>query len=71
VGDAGFKRKSRIAFMDRMENAGAIVVTHSTSQLRKLCQAGAVLENGQLTYFDDVEDAIHQHQVNMGSDEDE
>lgn len=71
VGDAGFKRKSRIAFMNRMESAGAIVVTHSTTQLRKLCQAGAVLEDGQLTYFDDVEDAIHQHQMNMGSDEDE
>ena len=71
VGDAGFKRKSRIAFMDRMESAGAIVVTHSTAQLRKLCQAGAVLENGKLTYFDDVEEAIYQHQSNMGSDEDE
>lgn len=71
VGDAGFKLKSRLAFMDRMESAGAIVVTHSTAQLRKLCQAGAVLENGQLTYFDDIEDAIRQHQINMGSDEDE
>ncbi len=71
VGDAAFKRKSRMAFTDRMKTAGAVVVTHSTAQIRKLCDAGAILENGQLTYYDDVEDAIEQHHINMGSDEDE
>ncbi len=71
VGDANFKRKSRFAFLDRMENAGAIVVTHSMRQLRKLCQAGAVLEDGVLTYFDDIDDAIAMHHQNMGTDEDE
>ena len=71
VGDAAFKLKSRMAFTERMKTAGAVVVTHSTRQLRKLCDAGAVLENGQLTYYDDVEEAIAQHHANMGSDEDE
>ena len=71
VGDAAFKRKSRMAFKERMQSAGAIVVTHSMNQLRKLCQAGAVLEDGVLTYYDDIEEAISVHQANMGSDEDE
>lgn len=71
VGDAAFKLKSRLVFQERMKGAGAIVVTHSMAQVRKLCQAGAVLENGELTYFEDVEEAIAQHQANMGSDEDE
>tara|TARA_R110002167_G_scaffold366392_1_gene595688 strand:+ start:4218 stop:4886 length:669 start_codon:yes stop_codon:yes gene_type:complete len=71
VGDANFKRKSRFAFLERMENAGAIVVTHSMRQLRKLCQAGAVLEDGVLTYYDDIDDAIEVHHLNMGTDEDE
>lgn len=71
VGDAAFKRKSRIVFLERMENAGAIVVTHSMGQLRKLCQAGAVLKDGTLTYYDDIEEAISVHHSNMGSDEDE
>ena len=70
VGDANFKRKSRIAFLERMENAGAIVVTHSMRQLRKLCQAGAVLENGVLTYYDDIANAIEVHHLNMGTDKD-
>jgi capsular polysaccharide transport system ATP-binding protein len=71
VGDAAFKKKSRLAFMNRMKTAGAVVVTHSMAQLRQLCDSGAVLENGQLTYFENIEDAIHQHQINMGTTEDE
>lgn len=71
VGDAAFKRKSRMAFTERMKTAGAVVVTHSTRQLKLLCDAGAILEDGKLTYFEDVDEAIAQHHANMGSDEDE
>lgn len=71
VGDAAFKLKSRLAFTDRMREAGAIVVTHSMRQLAKLSQSGVVLENGRMTYFDNVQDAIRQHQSNMGSREDD
>ncbi len=71
VGDAAFKRKSRLAFADRMKTAGAVFVSHSTRQLRKFCESGAVLENGKLQFFDDVNDAIAVHHANMGSDEDE
>ncbi len=71
VGDANFKRKSRVVFLERMKSAGAIVVTHSMAQIRKLCTAGVVLENGRLDYYEDVEAAIDQHQKNMGSSEEE
>ena len=67
VGDADFKRKSRLVFKDRMRNAGAIMVSHSDQQLREFCEAGAVLENGRLTWFDRIEDAIAQHNRNMGT----
>lgn len=69
VGDANFKRKSRRFFMDRMSKAGAIVVSHGMMQIRQLCQAGAVLEEGRLSYYDDVEDAISHHHRNMGTAE--
>ncbi len=36
------------------------------AQIRQLCKAGAVLENGQLTYYDDVEEAIAQHHATWG-----
>jgi capsular polysaccharide transport system ATP-binding protein len=65
VGDASFKQKSRLVFAERMRNAGSVVVTHSMREVRALCTAGAVLENGKLTYFEDVEDAIKLHLANM------
>lgn len=65
VGDASFKQKSRLVFAERMRNAGSVVVTHSMREVRALCTAGAVLENGELTYFEDVEDAIKLHLANM------
>ncbi|MDO5646874.1 ABC transporter ATP-binding protein [Paracoccus sp. (in: a-proteobacteria)] len=65
VGDAAFKKKSNRVFNDRMRNAGAIFVSHSMSMLRKNCEAGAVLENGKLHYFHDIEDAIDMHLTNM------
>lgn len=70
VGDAAFKQKSQLVFNDRMKSAGAVVVSHSMSQVRQLCQAGAVLENGRLTYYDDLEEAIEHHHTNMGLTDD-
>ena len=61
VGDASFRKKSRVVFHDRMQNSSAIVVNHSMSQIRQFCDAGLVLENGKVTYFDDLEDAIAYH----------
>lgn len=65
VGDAAFRRKSRTVFQERMRDAGAVVVSHSMTEMRQFCEAGAVLEDGVLTYFDDIEDAIAMHQANM------
>ena len=65
VGDAVFKRKSRAVFSDRMRNSSAIMVNHSMRQIRKFCNAGLILENGQIQYFDDLEEAIQVHQAMM------
>lgn len=65
VGDAVFKRKSEAVFSDRLRHAGAIFVSHSMTTIRTMCQAGAVLENGKLTYYPDLEEAIEVHEFNM------
>ena len=65
AGDAAFREKSRHIFRTRMERAGAIFVSHSMPQMREMCEAGAVLENGRLTYHPDIEDAIRHHEDNM------
>ena len=69
TGDAGFKKKSKMLFEDRMSKGGVIMVTHSERMMRSMCTAGAVLENGQITWFDDVEEALEQHNRNsLGED---
>lgn len=66
TGDAAFRDKSQAVFSERMGRAGAVFVSHSTGHLREMCQAGAVLENGRLEYFDDIDAAIARHEENLG-----
>jgi capsular polysaccharide transport system ATP-binding protein len=65
VGDANFKAKSEAVFMERMQDAGAIVVTHSMAMIKRMATMGAVLEAGKLTLYDDIDDAIAAHEANM------
>ncbi len=61
VGDASFKAKSISIFTERMAERGAIVVSHAPDMVRKMCQHGAVLEEGRLTYYEDLEAALEHH----------
>lgn len=65
VGDAAFRARSSAIFLDRMKNAGAVMVTHAMGQVRELCDAAAVLENGTLTYYENVDEGIAAHNRNM------
>jgi len=67
VGDASFREKSSAVFKARMHDAGALMVSHNMEMLRKLCEAGVVLEGGQATYYDDLDAAIAHHQMNMAA----
>lgn len=71
VGDAAFRAKSTAYFQDRMRNSSAVVVSHGMKLLRKICNAGAVLDQGQLYYYDTIEEAIDHHEYLMGSDPDD
>lgn len=65
VGDKAFKVKSEAILMDRLENAGAIIVSHSLPQLQRLCTSGVVLENGRFFYYARIEKAIEHHEYTM------
>jgi len=65
VGDAAFKQKARAAFRAKAGTADVIMVSHSVGTIREYCQSGVVLENGAISYFHDVEEALEHHQRNM------
>jgi capsular polysaccharide transport system ATP-binding protein len=65
VGDTRFKRKSLAVFRNRLRDRGLLMVSHSTSTIRKYCDAGLVIEGGTAHYYTDVRDAIAAHEANM------
>jgi len=62
VGDAKFKRKSRQLFSERIKTSGAIMVNHNLSELRGYCDCALLMHNGQLRFFEDIDEAIAIHQ---------
>ena len=65
AGDARFREKSLQFFTDRMQKSGALFVSHGMEAIRRFCTAGAVLEAGKLTYFENIDEAIAFHHANM------
>ncbi|MEO1789449.1 MAG: ABC transporter ATP-binding protein [Pseudomonadota bacterium] len=66
VGDAGFRERSEAMLKDRLSRAGAIIVSHSLQHLARLCTAGVVIDQGRLTWHDDVMAAVDHHRALMG-----
>lgn len=62
VGDSIFKKKCKEVFEQRRENASLLLVSHSAGLLRSFCDIGGVMNNGTLTFFNDIEEAIQVHE---------
>jgi len=58
VGDARFKKKSKEALMKKIEKSNVLMVSHSMNDLKNICDVGIVLNNGQISYYEDINDAI-------------
>ncbi len=65
VGDKNFRKKCKVIFEEKLQYSDIIMVSHSTSSLKDFCTTGVVLEDGKLTYFPDIDDAIESHDDNM------
>jgi capsular polysaccharide transport system ATP-binding protein len=58
VGDARFQARCQEAFNQRRKSADLIMVSHSMSTIKDYCERGAVLVDGQMLMFNDVDKAI-------------
>ncbi len=61
VGDKPFQQKCRIAFDERKERSQLFVVSHSAGTIKSLCQQCAVLHQGQLTMYEDIDLAFARY----------
>ena len=62
VGDNAFRKKSEMVFAQRLEKVGAVIVSHSLGFVQRVCRHGAVLEDGRIDYYTDIDEAIRHHQ---------
>ena len=65
VGDERFHKKCERAFADRRAYADLLIVAHQPGTLQAFCDRGAVLVDGRLLFFNDIETAIEvYHRMN-------
>jgi capsular polysaccharide transport system ATP-binding protein len=65
VGDQRFKIKSKKAFSEKLKRANIIMVSHAMGTLRSYCDMGIILRDGDVIFFDDLEEAIKAHNAYM------
>jgi capsular polysaccharide transport system ATP-binding protein len=65
VGDDKFRQKCLTTFTKKLANSGIIMISHSKATLKQYCRVGAVLHQGELMMFDDLNEAIALHEQHM------
>ena len=65
VGDAEFQKKAigKMNEVSKGEGRTVLFVSHNMASVRHLCQRGIVLENGQIAFMGDVNDAIDKYML--------
>jgi capsular polysaccharide transport system ATP-binding protein len=58
VGDSRFREKCARAFAARLKYCNLCVISHNHATIRRYCDMGAVLNNGKIEIFNDLEAAI-------------
>ena len=61
VGDLRFRKKCEDTFAARRQSADVIIVAHQLGIIRQFADSAAVLHNGELLFFNDVDDAIYYY----------
>jgi len=61
VGDTRFKKKSKEALMRKIETSNVLMVSHSMNDLKNICDAGIVVNSGNIEYYENIEDAIKEY----------
>jgi capsular polysaccharide transport system ATP-binding protein len=58
AGDQRFLERTRQALAERTRDRGIIMVSHIPTHLKTYCTTGAVLSDGRLTFYEDLDEAI-------------
>lgn len=69
VGDAEFQKKclGKMGEISKGEGRTVLFVSHNMGAIKNLCSKGILLENGQITYAGDVDNAIEKYLMNSNN----
>jgi capsular polysaccharide transport system ATP-binding protein len=62
TGDPLFRKKAKAVFRERVANANLILVSHNQNDIREWCDVVVVVEGGEATLFEDVEEGLKVYQ---------
>ena len=62
VGDTNFQVKAKAALRKKIESCNVLLVSHSMPVLKEICDAGIVVNDGKLEYFEDINSAIEVYE---------
>ncbi len=62
VGDARFKHKAKAALDKKRETSNVIFVSHSISEIKRICDVGIYIEDGQIKIYNDLNEAAKRYQ---------
>lgn len=58
VGDASFHRKCEIELFEKRAHKAMIIVSHELHNIKEYCNSAAVLNNGKLTVYENMDEAL-------------
>jgi capsular polysaccharide transport system ATP-binding protein len=61
TGDASFKNKAKEALKAKIERCHILLVSHDMKTLSDMCQAGLLLHEGELHYYEDIDEGIKRY----------
>ena len=57
-GDKEFRKITRALVQERLETAKFIIASHRFDELLDICDSGILIQDGELTFFEDIKDAL-------------
>ena len=61
VGDNNFREKSRQKLLQKVEQSQVILVSHQESTIREFCDKCAILRNGKIDIYDNIDDGLKEY----------
>lgn len=62
VSDFALRARATALFEEKRKGASLILVSHSSREISKLCDMGAIMVDGTLRMFEDVNDAVAEYE---------